>query len=92
MNFQPVQHGVTLSCEHYTIGFPVCHGSPRDVFAASSGFVHLYALRFKEKEKSVDGGDESRCTSTPAQAVTYHPFGVTAKYSQSTEQALNFTA
>jgi len=33
------------------MGFPVCCGSPNDVFAASSGFVHLYILRFKEKEK-----------------------------------------
>jgi hypothetical protein len=33
------------------LGFPVCYGSPNDVFAASSGFVHLYTLRFKGKEK-----------------------------------------
>jgi hypothetical protein len=45
-----VLHGVTVSCERYTLGFPVCYGSPSDVFAASSGFVHLYTLRFKEKE------------------------------------------
>jgi hypothetical protein len=31
--------------------FPVCYGSPSDVFAVSSGFLHLYALSFKEKEK-----------------------------------------
>jgi hypothetical protein len=31
------------------IGVP--YGSPSDVFAASSGFVHLYTLRFEEKEK-----------------------------------------
>jgi len=42
---------LTVSCEPYTMGFPVCHGNPSDVFAASSGFVHLYTLRFKEKEK-----------------------------------------
>jgi len=35
----------------YTLGFPVCYGSPSNVFAASSGFVHLYTLRFKSKEK-----------------------------------------
>jgi hypothetical protein len=33
------------------MGFPVCNGSPSDVFAASSGFVCLYTLDFKEKEK-----------------------------------------
>jgi hypothetical protein len=33
------------------MGFRVCYGSPREIFAASSGFVHLYILRFKEKEK-----------------------------------------
>jgi len=52
LNFHPVPHGVTVSCERYTLGFPVCHGSPSDVFAASSGFVHLYTLRSKEKEKT----------------------------------------
>ena len=44
-------HGVTVPCERYTLEFPVCYGSPSDVFAASSGFVHLYILRFKEKVK-----------------------------------------
>ena len=53
LNFHPVPHSVTVSCWHYTVGFPVCYGSPSDVFAASSGFVHLYTLRFKEKEKRV---------------------------------------
>jgi hypothetical protein len=33
------------------MGFPVCYGSPSDIFAASSGFVHLYTLRFEEREK-----------------------------------------
>ena len=51
LNFYPVPHGVTVSCERYTLGFPVCYGSPSDVFAANSGFVHLYTLRFKEKRK-----------------------------------------
>jgi hypothetical protein len=50
LNFHPVPHG-TVTCERYTLGFPVCYGSPSDVFAASSGFVHLYTLRCKEKEK-----------------------------------------
>jgi len=35
------------------MGFPVCYRSPSDVFATSSRFVHLYILRFKEKEKRV---------------------------------------
>ena len=51
MNFHPVPNGVTVSCERYTAGFSVCYGSPGDVFATSSGFIHLYRLRFKEKEK-----------------------------------------
>jgi hypothetical protein len=50
-NFHPVPHGITVSCERYTMGFPVRYRSPKDVSAASSGFVHLYTLRFKEKEK-----------------------------------------
>jgi len=33
------------------MGFALCYGNLSDVFAASSGFVHLYTLRFKEKEK-----------------------------------------
>jgi hypothetical protein len=31
--------------------FPVCYESPSNVFAVSSSFVHLFALRSKEKEK-----------------------------------------
>jgi hypothetical protein len=47
-----VPHRVTISCKRYTRRFPVCYWSPSDiVFAASSGFVHLYTLRLKEKEK-----------------------------------------
>jgi len=34
------------------LGFPVCYWSLSDVFAVSSSFVHLYTLRFKEKEKT----------------------------------------
>jgi len=70
LNFHPVPYGVTVSCKRYTVGFPVWYGSPSDVFAASSGFVHLYILHFKEKEKRACGGDVSRCTSRSAQAVT----------------------
>jgi len=47
LNFHPVPHSVTVSRERYALGFPVCYGSPSDVFAASSGFVHLYTLLFK---------------------------------------------
>ena len=50
LNFHPVPHGV-VTCERYTMGFPVCYGILSDVFAASSGFIHLYTLRFKEQEK-----------------------------------------
>jgi len=31
LNFYPVPHGVTVSCERYTMGFPVCYGSQSDV-------------------------------------------------------------
>jgi hypothetical protein len=53
LNFHPMPHGITVSCECYTMRFPVCYGSPSNVFAASSGFVHLYTLCFKEKEERV---------------------------------------
>jgi hypothetical protein len=49
-----VPDGVTVSCERYTLGFPVCYGSLSDVFATSSGFVHIYiyyALKKKRKER-----------------------------------------
>ena len=62
LNFHPVPHGVTVSCERYTLGFPVCYGSPSDVFATSSGFVYLYTLRFKEREIRADDGDKGNCT------------------------------
>jgi hypothetical protein len=42
LNFHPVPHGETVSCERYTMRFPVYYGSLSDVFAASSGFVRLY--------------------------------------------------
>ena len=44
-------HGVTVSCERYTAGLPVCYGSPSDVFAASSGFVHLYTVHYGLKKQ-----------------------------------------
>jgi hypothetical protein len=53
LNFPPVPHGVAVSCGRYTVGLPICYASRSDVFAASSGFVHLYILRFKEKETRV---------------------------------------
>jgi hypothetical protein len=48
-----VPYGVTVSFERYIRRFLVCFGSPSDVFAASSGFVHLHTLSFEEKEKRV---------------------------------------
>jgi len=53
LNFHLVTHDVTVSCEHYTMRFPVYYGSSSDVFANSSDFIHLsvYILHFKEKEK-----------------------------------------
>ena len=44
-------HGVKVTGERYTTGFPVCNGSQKDLFAVSSGFEHLYVLCFKEIEK-----------------------------------------
>jgi hypothetical protein len=29
LNFHPVPHDVTVSCECYTMGFPVCYGSQK---------------------------------------------------------------
>jgi hypothetical protein len=29
LNFLPVPHGVTVSCERYTMGFPVCYCSQK---------------------------------------------------------------
>jgi hypothetical protein len=34
------------------MGFPVRYGSPRDVFASSSNFVHLHAFGIKEKNET----------------------------------------
>jgi hypothetical protein len=51
LNFRPVPHGVTVSCERHTRRFPVCYGSPSDVFAASSDLANLYTLEIKEKKK-----------------------------------------
>ena len=51
LNFHPMPQGVRVTCERYIVGFPVCHGSPSDVFAARNSFIQLYMLRFKEKEK-----------------------------------------
>jgi hypothetical protein len=29
LNFHPMPHGITVFCEHYTMGFPVCYGSQK---------------------------------------------------------------
>jgi hypothetical protein len=42
----------------------------------------------EKKGRGADGGDVSRCTSRPAQAIT---FDATAKYRQRTEHARNVT-
>jgi hypothetical protein len=34
------------------MGFPVRYGSPRDVFAVSSSFLHLHTLRIEEKKET----------------------------------------
>jgi hypothetical protein len=51
LNFNPVPHGVSVSCERYSRWFPVCYGSLSDASATCSGFIHLYTFCFKEKEK-----------------------------------------
>jgi hypothetical protein len=56
LNFHPVPHGVTESCESYTMGFSVCYES------------HKHHERI-EGERS-GRWLVSRCTSKPAQAVT----------------------
>jgi len=76
LNFHNEPRGLTVSWERYTLGFPVCYGSPRDVFAASSGFVHLYTLRFKE-ERTVMTCHVARPHLLTQQP--YHPFDATAK-------------
>jgi hypothetical protein len=45
LNCHPVPHGVTVSCERYTLGFPVCYGSPSDVFAEERTVVTCHAAR-----------------------------------------------
>ena len=64
LNFHPKPHGVTISCERYTLGFAVCYRSQSDVFAASSGFVHLYTLSFKKKREKSGGGGKGICTQS----------------------------
>ena len=50
------------------------------------------SIRSEKKGRRADGGDVSRCTSTPAPAVTVSSFDVTARYRQRTEQARNVSA
>jgi hypothetical protein len=45
LNFHSVPHGITVSCERYTLGFPVCYGSPSDVFAEEQTVVTCYFAR-----------------------------------------------
>jgi len=42
------------------LGFPVCYGSPNDVFALSSGFVHLYTLRGRRRKREREREREKR--------------------------------
>ena len=52
------------------MGLPVCYGSPSDVFAGSSGFVHLHTSRSKDKEK----------TATLVTKVTVHKKGSVQRF------------
>jgi hypothetical protein len=54
LNFHPVPHGITVSYEHYTMGFPV------------TGARSIMNIK---KARGTDGGDVSHFTSRPAQAV-----------------------
>jgi hypothetical protein len=58
-------HGLTLSYECYTMGFPVT--GARSVMNV-------------KKVRGTDGGDVSRFVSRPAQAVTISSFDAMAKY------------
>jgi len=74
LNFHSVPHGVTVSCERYTVGFPVCYGSPSDVFAASSGFVHLYIYIYyalKKKSGGVGKGNSTQAGKCKAVQVCW---------------------
>ena len=44
-----VPHGGTVSYERYTVGFPVCYGSPSDVFAARRGFRTLIYINASKR-------------------------------------------
>ena len=50
------------------------------------------SIRSEKKGRRADGGNVSRCTSTPAQVITVSSFDAMAKYQQHTEQARNVTA
>jgi hypothetical protein len=50
------------------------------------------STRNEKKGRGADCGDMSRCTSSPAQAVTVHLFDAKAKYQQRSEHARNVTA
>jgi hypothetical protein len=52
LNFHPMPHGVTVSCEHYTMGIPVCY--------KTRSIVNV------KKVTGAGGGDVSCCTSRPA--------------------------
>jgi hypothetical protein len=56
LNFHPVPHGVTVSCERYTMGFQCVTG--------------VRSIMNVKKARGAEGGDVSRCTSRPAQAIT----------------------
>jgi hypothetical protein len=46
LNFHSVPHGVTVSCERYTMGFPVCYGSQKhQTRGADGGYVSLCTSR-----------------------------------------------
>jgi hypothetical protein len=53
---QPVTEHRNIPCltaNSILQAFPVRYGSPRDVSAASSSFVHLHTLRIEEKKETV---------------------------------------
>jgi hypothetical protein len=55
LNSHPVPHDVTVSCEDYAMGFAI---------------TGARSIMNVKKARGADGGDVSRCTSRPVQAIT----------------------
>jgi hypothetical protein len=78
LKFHPMPHGVTVSCERCTMGFPVCYGNQ----------MHHEC---KEGERSWRWWRVTLYVQTYS-GRNRIPFDATAKYRQRTEHALDVTA